>query len=337
MKTDIFVRNEKGWAMPLALLVMVVIFLLGTALWYYSTAETIQVARVENRMKAHYLARSGAAAMAKWINENRFIKSAFIETELLGTTSLPVSLGEGTFKVTLEGTLDRITVKSKGTVGGVTDEVTITLNFSGGGLPSPKDISTIFPKTFNFKGGWLDGTNKNDPHIQWVEVDKNKARIKRDVPQMQEYAVLFSRGLTVEHQESQKAFSFYAKYILFENTPYSLYIKSGNTLNLHSDIIIFMGLVELDQPGGIDKQSEMTLNVLNGEIINGKKYGRVYFFDDVIWTRGNSYGVVIEKGAYYFLDGTIIRSTPIVIPSLVDGGLIPYTGGSGGSGSVWGN
>ena len=54
-----WMQNEKGFAVPLALMVMLVLVLLGTALWYYSTSETLQVARAEQDMKAHYLARSG--------------------------------------------------------------------------------------------------------------------------------------------------------------------------------------------------------------------------------------------------------------------------------------
>lgn len=49
------IENQKGFAMPLALMVM----LLGMALWQYGTSETLQVARAEKNMKAYFLARSG--------------------------------------------------------------------------------------------------------------------------------------------------------------------------------------------------------------------------------------------------------------------------------------
>lgn len=54
------VLNEKGWAMPLVLTVMVVVTLLGTALWQYSMTDLKHVSIEEKRMQAHYLARSGA-------------------------------------------------------------------------------------------------------------------------------------------------------------------------------------------------------------------------------------------------------------------------------------
>ena len=57
-------KNEHGWAMPLVLMVIVVITLLGTALWAYSMADLKQVTREEKRMQAYYLARSGAELVA---------------------------------------------------------------------------------------------------------------------------------------------------------------------------------------------------------------------------------------------------------------------------------
>ena len=61
--------NEKGYALPLVLIVMIVFILLSTALWHFGTAETVQVARAENRAKAHYLARSGLSVTERVLEE----------------------------------------------------------------------------------------------------------------------------------------------------------------------------------------------------------------------------------------------------------------------------
>jgi len=53
------IENQKGFAMPLALMVMLLVMVLGMALWQYGTSETLQVARAEKNMKAYFLARSG--------------------------------------------------------------------------------------------------------------------------------------------------------------------------------------------------------------------------------------------------------------------------------------
>lgn len=64
MKYMKYIRNEKGMAMPLTLIVMVVIALLGIALWQYSMSELSTSVRSEKRARAHYIARAGAEAVA---------------------------------------------------------------------------------------------------------------------------------------------------------------------------------------------------------------------------------------------------------------------------------
>lgn len=50
--------------MPLAIIVMVVLTLLGTALWQYSMTDLKHVSREEKKLQAYYLARSGAELVA---------------------------------------------------------------------------------------------------------------------------------------------------------------------------------------------------------------------------------------------------------------------------------
>ncbi len=59
-----FVKNEKGWALPLVLIVIVVITILGSTLWLISMTDLKQVSIEKNRMQAHYYARSGAELVA---------------------------------------------------------------------------------------------------------------------------------------------------------------------------------------------------------------------------------------------------------------------------------
>lgn len=55
-----FIKNEKGYALPLVLIVIVVITILGTTLLLISMTQLKHVSIEENRMQAHYYARSGA-------------------------------------------------------------------------------------------------------------------------------------------------------------------------------------------------------------------------------------------------------------------------------------
>ena len=57
-------KSEAGMAMPLVLTVMLVITLLGTALWHYGISELNFSVRDEKRARAYYLARAGAESVA---------------------------------------------------------------------------------------------------------------------------------------------------------------------------------------------------------------------------------------------------------------------------------
>ncbi|MDY6826370.1 MAG: hypothetical protein SVV67_04225 [Bacillota bacterium] len=63
-------KNESGLAMPLVMIVMVVLTLLGIALWNYSTSELNQSVREEKRARAYYIARAGAESMGRHIMVN---------------------------------------------------------------------------------------------------------------------------------------------------------------------------------------------------------------------------------------------------------------------------
>lgn len=121
-------HNEKGFAMPLALMVMLVVTLLGTALWQYSYTDTIQVDRSVKKTQAHYIARSAADATAEYIEKN----TNEVQTLLDATSSNPGtgSLGNGEFDVQVLGSVDGlITIKSIGYVDSkrIKDTVTLTM------------------------------------------------------------------------------------------------------------------------------------------------------------------------------------------------------------------
>jgi len=64
------IRDEKGMAMPLALMVLVVLTLLGFALWQYSMSELNNAVREEKRARAYYIARAGAESVARHVMVN---------------------------------------------------------------------------------------------------------------------------------------------------------------------------------------------------------------------------------------------------------------------------
>ncbi len=142
-----FIRDEKGAAMIVALLVMVVLLLLGTALWQYSTSDTIHVAMDEKRMQAYYLARAGAdATLQIW-------KESPGNSKPSGTSEpmyLDALTGEftadqpdnviGHFIVNVTNNNNNTTIESTGEVSGVVQKVTLNISsdFKYGHLLDPR-------------------------------------------------------------------------------------------------------------------------------------------------------------------------------------------------------
>jgi hypothetical protein len=63
-------KNEAGAALPLVLVIVIGLSVFAFTLLMFSMNETKQVALDENQMKAHYIARSGAHALASYIIKN---------------------------------------------------------------------------------------------------------------------------------------------------------------------------------------------------------------------------------------------------------------------------
>ena len=123
--------NKEGVVLPVVLIVMVVLIILGLALLYISDADGRQAIYQEKKLKAHYLARSGADAVASAI-----IKESSVLTDILDKASNPnTQLDGGSFTVEVidvHGDQTEIEIVSTGTVdsgiGSINEKVSITLH-----------------------------------------------------------------------------------------------------------------------------------------------------------------------------------------------------------------
>ena len=122
-----YLNNQKGMAVPLVLVFMVVLMLLGTALMQFNTADAIQVARDQSKMQAHYLARSGTDATASWVLKN----ATPGQIDVMFPESISDNIGDldkGEFKVRITGySGGPMIIKSTGQTGDVSDVVSLTL------------------------------------------------------------------------------------------------------------------------------------------------------------------------------------------------------------------
>lgn len=115
-------KNEKGYALVLVLIIMIILFMLGTVLIMVSTTQVREAVKQQERVQAYYLAYSGAKAVAEWVMDPE-------NDEQPSGTSAPMDMGAGSFIVHVVESVngDTLTITSHGTVDGYTETVVVTL------------------------------------------------------------------------------------------------------------------------------------------------------------------------------------------------------------------
>lgn len=122
------IRNERGWAMPIALLLLVIVVLIAGVMVDYAITEMHHVVKTQNESRSHYLARSGAEAVAQWlIKDPSQITSRIASVK--GKTSTNVKLDGVSMPVaiTVNGTGSNVTVRATATIDGETSTVATRL------------------------------------------------------------------------------------------------------------------------------------------------------------------------------------------------------------------
>jgi hypothetical protein len=131
-----FIKDEKGLAMPLVLIILVVLSLLGMALWQYSISELNFAVREEKRARAYYIARAGAESLARHILVNPDVLNAIPEVDdSISSDSLEydinfsgnsTNVGDMLVELTRIET-DRVEITGTGTVDGIVQSVGLIL------------------------------------------------------------------------------------------------------------------------------------------------------------------------------------------------------------------
>lgn len=155
-------KDSRGVALPLILMVMLILAILGSTLWQYSSRDTIQAARNEKMMQAYYIARSGADAVAQYIidNPDGINMKEYVDALVAAPKSNPTKINDeinGFFEV--EVTRDEesklIIIKSTGIVDGISQKVSLCLYESDiDGIP------LLDMAVFSNKGIRLEGSSK---------------------------------------------------------------------------------------------------------------------------------------------------------------------------------
>ncbi len=127
-------RQEDGLALPLVLILMVVLALLGTALWHYSMSDLKQAVQSEQRTRAYYVARAGAESVANYLlkNPDSLAQIMQVNTAALSAeqTIEAAELGEaGKLQVKVETTeTSRIVITGMAAIDAVNETVSVVLD-----------------------------------------------------------------------------------------------------------------------------------------------------------------------------------------------------------------
>lgn len=130
------VKDERGFALPMVLILITALSVLGLTLLGASLSHASRTMVEEKREKAFYLAKSGADAVATHIIDNyntATLQAGFTDLNnhyLNQDISLEESLGKGKFRAQIysdPSNPDIYRITSKGQVDSITSEVTLTL------------------------------------------------------------------------------------------------------------------------------------------------------------------------------------------------------------------
>jgi len=128
------IKDESGLALPLVIVVVISLSLIGIILYNYNMAETTQVARDEDNLKAHYIARSGAHAVASYLKGNIDDAQALIDAG----ESERVDFAGGDYRVEIyagsnfgDNEEDMIYIKSTGTYGNAVQGILLSIKMEG--------------------------------------------------------------------------------------------------------------------------------------------------------------------------------------------------------------
>jgi len=131
------IKNEKGYALVLVIVTMLIMAILGTVLISVSTSQVREAVSQQDRIQAHYLAYYGAKATVDWIMAGNTMPQG---------SSTAVTLDNGSFTVNVDNSnQDQILIAAQGTVNGYSETVHVTLTRQGGGSPGgfpfPSDMA----------------------------------------------------------------------------------------------------------------------------------------------------------------------------------------------------
>ena len=126
-----FVRSDKGYSLPAVIVISFILMILLVAVIKISTAETTFAAKYEDKVQAHYIARSGAHSVAEYMLNDPGNASNIIGK---GPSVLNTQIGGGSFIVSVEEVSNNVIITSVGEYNGVQQTVRVRVSSTAAGV-----------------------------------------------------------------------------------------------------------------------------------------------------------------------------------------------------------
>lgn len=112
----VLLKKKKGYSLALILIISGILLVLLTVAGTLMVSEAKQSIVQEKKTQAHYIARAGAAAAAKWITSMSPVELQNFNSLVFPVYSKPQSFNEGLFEISINKTPRQLLIESKGSV-----------------------------------------------------------------------------------------------------------------------------------------------------------------------------------------------------------------------------
>ena len=300
MKTKNRRNNNKGIALVIVMMIMLVMSLIGGAFVSVSAYQHKQAINEDKGLKAHYLARAGAeAALQAWQDAPSTSKpvGAFDPVYLNASNGFDAQAtnSKGNFVVTITNPTSLSTfIRSVGTVGDKQETVSVTINTVIDLIPGPTPtyVDGRLTGFYDYTSGQLN--HGEFPH-DFNHDMSTKGTVKNEA--------LHAKGLKIPNKNSDSAKLTFER-MLFSSTFQVIH----NSVILKSNIIVFTD--PIDFSANSNSEGDLTLEAYG----SGGDYPEITPVTATINydTWSGDWGVLIIDGVGYYYkdihDGVQIKS-----------------------------
>lgn len=298
-----YIKNEKGMALAVVMMAMLVMFLIGASFISVSAYQNTQASNQDKGMQAHYLAQGGAeAALEAWLNAPNDTKpSGTLDTVYLNSSNEFKNVNsnsKGKFDVSITNNSTTTLISSVGTVGEIQKKVSVTINTIQSVIPAPNPNYISGVGFYDYTSGQINALKGSN--FEWPPTGQSTTGIVKNEAKK-------GKGLKIPNKNTGTVQQTFEK-MLFSSPVQVLH----NKIILKANVLVFMD--DVDYSSNNDSKGALVLKVYSG-ITPSPASG--------------NWGIAIFNGAgYYFKDiteGVILRNQGDVATRIAEGSMVLIT------------